>query len=444
MRFLIPFAVLGLILGLVLVLASAASLSPDAPATEAPAGFDNKSNGVADDTTHQADQAKFEEVEQLSDGLGPLYNAQSCRECHQSPVSGASSQVSELRVGHLGPDRRFRNPDIPIAHGTEVISGRSLVNDRAICPNGAFPNNEIQERVPDTEMIRTFRLSLNLLGDGFVEAVADQTLVNLAEQQCKSSHKKICGQILRVPIVEAPGQMGVGRFGWKDQHASLLSFAADAYLNEMGITNRLQPDEVTKLCNTVSEPNDTPGPDGLSDIDHFARFIRATKAPARDTSQASTALSRQGWALFEKIGCATCHTETMTTAPAGTKINGGTFTIPAPLGSITFHPYGDFLMHDVGTGDGILQAIPEHYGKKVFRLMSDYMAKQDFESSRNKIRTAPLWGVRLRPRLMHDGASVTFRDAILRHAGEAKHVTTEFEKLKSEDQDAIIEFLKSL
>ena len=93
---------------------------------------------------------------------------------------------------------------------------------------------------------------------------------------------EICGQVLQVPVVEAPGQMSVGRFGWKDQHASLLSFAGDAYLNEMGITNRLQPDEVTKLCNTAPEPNDTPGPDGLSDIDHFARFIRATKAPARE------------------------------------------------------------------------------------------------------------------------------------------------------------------
>ena len=433
MRSLLPLALVGLFF------AAAASQS-----TEAPTGFDNNTNGVTNDATHQADQTTFEEVEKLSDGLGPLYNAQSCRECHQNPVSGAASQVTELRVGHQGRDGHFLNPEIPIAHGAEVITGRSLVNDRAICPNGAFPNNEIQERVPDTETIRTFRLSLNLLGDGFVEAVADQTLVNLAEQQCKSSHKKICGQILRVPIVEAPGEMAVGRFGWKDQHASLLSFAADAYLNEMGITNRLQPDEVTKLCNTVSEPNDTPGPDGLSDIDHFARFIRATKAPARDTAQASTALSRQGWALFEKIGCSTCHTETMTTAPAGTKIDGGTFTIPAALGAVTFHPYGDFLMHDVGTGDGILQAIPEHYGKKVFRLMSGYMAKQDFESSRNKIRTAPLWGVRLRPRLMHDGASVTFRDAILRHAGEARHVTAQFEKLKGDDQEAIIEFLKSL
>jgi CxxC motif-containing protein (DUF1111 family) len=433
MRILIPWAVLSLILAF-----SAAR------STEAPTGFDNKSNGVADDATHEADQMRFDEVELVSDGLGPLYNAQSCRECHQSPVSGAASQVAELRVGHQGPDRDFHTPEIPIADGAEVISGRSLVNDRAICPNAAFPDKEIQERVPETENIRTFRLSLSLLGDGFVEAVADQTLIDLAAQQCKSSHRKICGQVLLVPIVEAPGQMSVGRFGWKDQHASLLSFAGDAYLNEMGITNRLQPDEVTNLCNAHSEPNDTPGSDGLSDIDHFARFVRATKAPPRDSQLASGSVAKRGEGLFDKIGCATCHVETLTTAPAGTKINGGTFTIPAALGSVTFHPWGDFLMHDVGTGDGILQATREHYGKRVFQIMSDYLSKQDFESSRNKIRTASLWGVRLRPRLMHDGASLTLRDAIQRHQGEAMHVSQKFEKLKREDQEAIIEFLKSL
>jgi CxxC motif-containing protein (DUF1111 family) len=433
MQVLIPLAVLSL------VFAFSASRS-----TEAPTGFDNKSNGVADDATHEADQMRFEDVELVSDGLGPLYNAQSCRECHQSPVSGAASQVAELRVGHQGPDGHFHNPEIPIAGGAEVISGRSLVNDRAVCPNAAFPDKEIQERVPETENIRTFRLSLSLLGDGFVEAVADQTLIDLAAQQCKSSHRKICGQVLEVPIVEAPGQMSVGRFGWKDQHASLLSFAGDAYLNEMGITNRLQPDEVTNLCNAHSEPNDTPGPDGLSDIDHFTRFVRATKAPARDFQLASGAVAKKGEGLFDKIGCATCHVETLTTAPAGTKINGGTFTIPAALGSVTFHPWGDFLMHDVGTGDGILQATREHYGKRVFQMMSGYLSKQDFESSRNKIRTAPLWGVRLRPRLMHDGVSLTLSDAIQRHRGEAMHVSQKFEKLKREDQEAIIEFLESL
>jgi hypothetical protein len=88
---------------------------------------------------------RFEEVELVSDGLGPLYNAQSCREC-QSPVSRAASQVAELRVGRQGPDGHFYNPKIPIAGGAEVISSRSLVNDRSICPNAAFPDKEIQER----------------------------------------------------------------------------------------------------------------------------------------------------------------------------------------------------------------------------------------------------------------------------------------------------------
>ena len=120
-----------------------------APAlSEAPTGFDNKSNGVVDDATHTADQAKFEEVEALTDGLGPLYNAQSCRECHQNPTTGGSSQVSELRAGHRDAKGVFQNPEVPINHGTEVIKGRSLINDRAICPSGAFPSSEIQEHIP--------------------------------------------------------------------------------------------------------------------------------------------------------------------------------------------------------------------------------------------------------------------------------------------------------
>src|SRR5947209_6840991 len=411
---------------------------------EAPAGFDNQSNGVVDDATHHADQMKFDEVEQLDDGLGPLYNAQSCRECHQNPTSGGPSQIKELRVGHLGPDRKFRNPEIPIAHGAETITGRSLVNQRAICPSGAFPNTEIQERVPDTEKIRATRVSLNLLGDGFIEAVADKTLIDLSRDQCKASHRKICGQVLFVPIVEAPGQTAVGRFGWKDQQASLLSFSGDAYLNEMGITSRLFPDEVTKLCNTASEPNDKPGADGLADIDRFARFMRATEAPARDSKVAQTPKARLGAELFDKVGCDICHVQTLTTVPSGTKINGGTFTIPPALGEKQFHPYGDFLLHNVGTGDGIVMAMTEHYGKNMYQITWKNLSIPEFHNTANKIRTAPLWGVRLHSRLMHDGASVTLLDAIRRHRGEAAHVTEKFEKLQPGEKEALLEFLRSL
>jgi len=419
-------------------------LSVGQPPAEAPAGFDDRSNGMVDEPTHQVDHEAFDDVEGVEDGLGPLYNAQSCRECHQDPTSGGASQITELRVGHRGPDGRFRNPEIPIARGAEIITGRTLVNDRAICPSGAFPDAEIHERVPDTEKIRTTRVSLNLLGDGFVEAVADETLIELAGEQCRSSRGKICGQVIRVPIVEAPGETGVGRFGWKDQHASLVSFCGDAYLNEMGITSRLFPDEVTKLCNTVSEPNDTPGPDGLDDVDRFARFIRATKAPARDRVLAETPKAKRGSELFDRIGCAGCHVRTLTTAPAGTKINGGTYSIPEALGRKSFSPFGDFLMHDVGTGDGIVVPMPEHYGRSMHRVEWKGFSPEGFHSARNKVRTAALWGVRLRTRLMHDGASVTLSDAIDRHRGEAKSARRRFRCLSAADRDALLEFLKSL
>jgi CxxC motif-containing protein (DUF1111 family) len=413
------------------------------PLAEAPAGFDNRSNGVTDDQTHQADQAKFDSVESLADGLGPLYNAQSCRECHQDPTSGGASQITELRVGHLGPDRKFYNPDIPIARGTEIISGRTLVNDRAICPNAAYPDTEIQERVPDSETVRTTRISLNLLGDGFVEAIPDRTLLDLARDQCRTTHGKICGLVIFVPIVESMGQAAVGKFGWKNQHASLLSFSGDAYLNEMGITTQLFPDEVTKLCNTLSEPNDKPGLDGLADVDHFARFLRASKAPARDLKLADTPTAKSGSELFDRIGCEVCHVRSMVTAAAGTKINGGAFTIPPALGSKAFHPFGDFLLHDVGTGDGIVIPIVEHYGRASRRMPTE-CSPENFRKTQNRVRTAPLWGVRFRSRLMHDGTSVTLRDAILRHAGEADQATRAFRKLAPKQQDAILEFLRSL
>ena len=433
--------------GLILIPATSQTRSKKNPVVpqfpDAPAAFDNKSNGMTDDQTHTADQAKFEEVEAVADGLGPLYNAQSCRECHQNPTTGGGSQIAELRVGHVGPGHRFQNADIPIARGTETIRGRTLVNDRAICPSAAFPDTEIQERVPDSETVRATRISLNLLGDGFVEAVADRTLIDLARTQCQSTHNRVCGLVIYVPIVESPGQAGVGRFGWKNQHASLLSFSGDAYLNEMGITTLLFPDEVTTLCNTAGEPNDKPAADGLADVDHFARFIRSSKAPPRDAILAKTPAGMRGSDLFDKIGCAICHVRSLATAPAGTKINGGAYTVPAAIGSKTLHPFGDFLLHDVGTGDGIVIPTVEHYGRAT-RQMPRECTPENFQKTENRVRTAPLWGLHLRSRLMHDGATVSLRDAILRHAGESTQATKEFRKLSPKDQAAILEFLQSL
>jgi CxxC motif-containing protein (DUF1111 family) len=405
---------------------------------EAPAAFDGASNGLVDQATHDADREEFDGVEAIADGLGPLYNAQSCRECHQNPDSAGPSQVAELRAGHRDPRGRFVNPSVPIGDGTTVITGRNLINDRAICPSAAFPNLEIQERVPDTETIRTLRMSLSLFGDGFVEAVPDETLKALAARQCRETRGRICGRAISVPVLEAAGQTAIGRFGWKDQQASLLSFAADAYLNEMGITSRLAATEVTTLCDTVKDPEDSTGEGGLADIDRFARFMRATKAPPRDTRLAVTEDAQRGSRLFDAIGCAVCHVRTLETAASGTAVNGGAFTVPPALGGKVFHPFGDFLLHDVGTGDGIALATEEHFGP-AFRGM-----QPTYEPTANRMRTPPLWGVRMRPRLMHDGRSLTFTAAILRHRGEAALERRRFLDLKEREKQQLIAFLKSL
>jgi CxxC motif-containing protein (DUF1111 family) len=388
-------------------------------ATEAPAGFDNLTNGFLTQATMDADRGVFEERDTIAKGLGPVYNAQSCAECHQNPVSGGISQITEFRAGHLDANGNF--VDAP---------GGSLLNDRAI-------DASIQERRPGTENIFTFRTSLNTLGDGFVEAVSNTTLQNIAQAQPGQSGGQIAGALTVVPVLEASGQTRFGRFGWKDQQASLLSFSSDAYLNEQGITNRFNLTENTSLGRSVaafdtvpdnqpcaSAPSVNCGEDGDEDINAFAAFMRSTKVPPRDNAVANTSDAIAGSSLFDQVGCSICHVRTITTAPAGTLINGGAFTVPAALGNKNIHPFGDFLMHNVGTGDGIVQNAGQ--------------------ASANFMRTAPLWGMRTRGRLMHDGETTNRNDSILRHAGEATFVINNYRNLSTTQKNQLITFLQSL
>src|ERR1700733_3761118 len=260
-------------------------------AKEAPAGFNTPSfnsaasisNGIVElpGDTFARDQNVYEKNDAVKDGLGPVYNATSCVTCHQNPNSGAASQITELRVGHNDANGNLVNPTIFINDGKDTITGRSIVNDRAIDP-------EAKDNKPAAENIRTLRAVLNTLGDGFVEAIDDSTLIAIAAQQPALSEGRIHGEVVQAPIFEAPGQTRVGSFGWKDQHSSLLSFIADAYLNEMGITNRLRPTNVTTVLNTTTGIEDQPDDLGLADIDHFAQFVRGTMAPPRDTALAAT------------------------------------------------------------------------------------------------------------------------------------------------------------
>lgn len=409
------------------------SIAQDRDATEAPTGFNTPSfnsaasvtNGMAEPAgdSFSLDQQIFERNHQVNSpdhtqtGLGPVYNATACASCHENPNSGGASQITELRVGHLDANGNFVNPTILINDGQDTISGRSIVNDRAICP-------QAQEHIPATENIRALRAVLNTLGDGFVEAIDDQTLIDIASRQASQSHGRIHGEIVQAPVFEAPGQTRVGRFGWKDQHGSVLSFAADAYLNEVGVTSRLRPQDVTTVCKTTTDPEDVPDALGLADIDHFAQFIRATTAPPRDTELAQTGSAIRGERLFAEIGCRTCHVDTIVTAKPGTVVDGGAFTIPDALGNKIIHPFSDFLLHDIGTGDGIVQVGPQ--------------------DTANKLRTAPLWGLRTHSRFMHDLKSLSLEDAIARHKGEADEASDRFKALPADDREDLLTFLSSL
>jgi CxxC motif-containing protein (DUF1111 family) len=398
--------------------------------TQAPTGFttptlnqnpgsQSTSNGLTQPAgdTFGNDQAHFEEEDGVDNGLGPVYNAQSCVNCHQNPVTGGSSIVSELRVGHQDQFGNFVNPTIVINDGANSIPNRSLINDRAICP-------QAQERVPGSETVQTLRASLNTLGDGFVESIDSNTLYQISLNQPNQSGGFIAGQFIQVPVLEAPGQIRGGRFGWKNQQASLLSFSSDAYINEQGITNRLNGTDTTTLCKTTSDPEDTPDSLGMADIDHFAQFMRGTNAPPVDATLLATSAAQQGQQLFSAIGCSICHVPSITTAPPGTVINGGAFTVPAALGNKVIHPYSDFLLHDVGTGDGIVQNGPQ--------------------STANKMRTPPLWGLRTKSRMMHDLLSTTRNNAILRHGNEAVQVINNYQNLSTTQKNNLITFLNSL
>jgi CxxC motif-containing protein (DUF1111 family) len=401
-------------------------------ATEAPTGFKTPtlqrhpgsrsvSNGIPEPPgdTFALDQRIFEEERGVDTGLGPTFNSRSCVDCHQSPVTGGPSQFSEMRAGFNNQSGDFVFPVIPIDRGKQAIGGRDVINDRAICPLA-------QEHVQPNDVIHVLRSSLNTLGDGFVEAIADQTLIDIAKRQPILSNGVIKGIVVRVPILEAPGRKRVGRFGWKDQHASLLSFSADASLNEMGITNRLEPHDVTTVCKTTKDPEDRPDKLSMEAIDHDTEFMRGTMAPPRDPVLAATKEAKTGEKIFVNIGCNICHVESITTAHAGTLINGGTFTIPEALGDKIIHPFSDFLLHKVDK-DGI-PPLPQD---------------PTFDFS-DWLRTGPLWGLRTKTRFMHDLQSKTLEDSILRHCCEAQQSTDSFRQLSKEQERELIAFLNSL
>jgi CxxC motif-containing protein (DUF1111 family) len=388
---------------------------------EAPQSFDSQ-NGFLSQQQFTQVRKTFEEVETPAKGLGIHFNEASCAACHLAPgakrLPGGSGPVTEIRAGFLG----FNNEFFPAPGGT-------LITTKAV--GNAIP--EIKA-LSDKQNVRDRFITTSLFGAGFVEAIADEDLRKIQRKQMSDSNGRIRGFIRDVPILEAPGTTGVGRFGWATQHASLLSFSADAYRNEMGITSPLQPNDNTFLGDPVddgvADPEDK-GKEFGEDVESFTSFMRSLSAPPRLLPEDKKERNEieEGFKVFKSSGCSACHLPEMETASEGTLVNGKTFKVPKALASKKFHPYGDFLLHDVGTGPTILrEGMPPE--------------------SRNKIRTAPLWGLGTKlannEPLLHDGSVRTVEEAIVRHKNTATPEADAFRRLPERERTRLLKFLRSL
>lgn len=357
-------------------------------------------------------KTQFTRVFTAEDGLGPIFNKESCANCHNTPVGGSGTQT----VVRFGIPGQKGGPFDPLESlGGSLLQKLSIDNDNCL------------EEVPVLPGIyETTRITPSILGFGLAEAITDGDLSANADPT-DADLDGISGAVHMVQPLEDPmGPMRVGRFGWKAQVATLMTFSGDAGLNEMGITNDLVGTEnapngdlvALALCDSVADPEDT-GPVGTRWIDKITNFQRFLAAPPQTPKSGMT-----GETVFNTIGCTDCHITSFTTGAAP----------EAALSGKVIKPYSDFLLHDMGLlFDGIPQGT----------------AKED------EIRTPPLWGLRVRDPMLHDGTvvgGINFADrvtqAIAAHGqagSEAFDSVNQFMNvIPGADHDALIAFLDSL
>jgi CxxC motif-containing protein (DUF1111 family) len=347
----------------------------------------------------------FLEVETPEEGLGPSFNAASCAVCHNVPVIGGTSLVSEVRGAYRDPEGNSHQ--LTAADGTVLETLFHLFSN---------PTHLCQPALPPEANVISRRIPIPTFGAGLVEAIADETLVALQDPEDRNGDG-ISGRAAIV-VDLGTGDRRVGRFGWKAQHATLRTFSADAYRNEMGITNELFRDELAvgisseqlRRCDPIPDPEDIPDRrTGLAAIDNFEAFLKFLAPPPRD---AVTDGARAGESVFVATGCAACHVPVLQTAPSRHPL----------FDRRSVALFSDLLLHDIGTGDGIPQA----------------------SALPNEIRTPALWGLRARRPFLHDGSASTVVEAIGRHKGEAERVRQRFDSLPPEQKSALITFLQSL
>lgn len=343
-------------------------------------------------------KADFATAEDVSEGLGPIFNRDSCGACHSGPSLGGSSHITATRFGQV--TKSGFNPLTGM--------GGSLLQERAISPEGL-------EQIPRPANVVALRQTPALYGSGLIEAIPDAVILKGARRW------PVNGVLGKASIVVdvASGKTRVGRFGWKGQHATLLAFAGDAYLNEMGITNRLYPAEnapngnqsLLSLLDKVSDPEDVFDPKtGKAGIDMVADYMRFLDAPPTKPLTISNVF---GAKFFLDAGCASCHTPFMMTGVSTT----------AALNLKVVPLYSDLLLHDMGSlGDGIAQD----------------------SAGPNEMRTAPLWGVGVGAPYLHDGRAKTLDDAIRAHDGEGRSARDWYLRLTPSQRELLIDFLNSI
>ena len=341
----------------------------------------------------------FREIEEAEEGLGPLFNGTGCAVCHNVPAIGGGSPMTELRGGYRDESGKFH-----IVGGTTLFQMFSL------------PDHRCQAVIPAEANVVARRAPIPLFGSGLVEAVPDETILAL-EDPFDRDRDGISGRAAIV-VDKATGVRRVGRFGWKAQIATLLTFSGDAYTNEMGITNDVFPDEPhggvsparLRECDRVKDPEDRVDPrTGKRAIDNFEAFMKFLAPPPRGPI---TEEVRVGEQVFVEVGCASCHTPVLMTGAN-------------PSASLNRKPlalFADLLLHELGTGDGIEQGAAEP----------------------DEIRTPALWGLRVRRPLRHDGSAATRAEAIRRHGGEATGVVERYNRASEPLRRALLAFLDSL
>ena len=418
---------------------------------------------TADETAFFQDgQSRFAEVEVVANGanngLGPRFNSNQCLSCHMQPAGGGTSPAKNPlpAIANLdgakntvpwfivdnGPIReaRFQKTNGVVdgnVHALFVITGRSDAPGCNIAQFDFLPaGNPLTGQSGNRNII--FRIPTPVFGAGLIENIPDSAI--LANMQSNATEKSALGisghpnAILSGSVNRSANDGTITRFGWKAQNKSLLMFAAEAYNVEMGISNQLftQERDETPGCLFVPTPNDTvnftttttgtSNPAVLSDIEAFANFMRMLAPPAPTSSTPS---SEKGRATFTRIGCAHCHHPSFTT---GAMIASGSSKSPsAALSNQTANLFSDLLVHHMGKGlaDGITQG----------------------GAGPDEFRTAPLWGVGQRIFFLHDGRTSDLVEAIRdhkSHGSEANKVIEHFDRLSTQEQQEIIDFLRTL